>query len=372
MRFDKIRLLATSLLALTIGTASAEAQSGGYRRIATVGVPDKPLASVDFGYTDPILPFYYVADRSNAGVDIIDSRTNRFLIRITGNATFGEFSGAANLDVSGPNSIVPAEFGRLWVSNGDSTIKVVNLFALQVVNSVSTGGTSRVDGLAYDPKDHILIASNNADTPPFVTLISTVPGREQVLARITFDKALNGVEGLVYNPRNGLFYVSLPQIGDDQAHGGVAVIDPLTAKVLTTLPVDNCQGAGLALGPRRNLLLGCAVANNQAATPLSTKVIDDLTGAVLATVPQIKGSDQVWFDPSSSTYFLAARDNPGGSVLGAIDAQTNTFVSNTATGVGAHAVSADAVNNHVFVPLPPNPADPDCLQGCVGVYARSK
>lgn len=362
---------------LALGALSAKAQTapatstGGYERLATIAVPGNPLKSDDFGFVDPLLQVYYLTDRSNASVDVIDARHNRFLARITGNATVGQFAGSpANLEASGPNAVVSAEFGRVWASDGDSTIKIIDLFRLEVVKSISTGGTARVDGITYDPRDHILIAANNADTPPFVTLISTRPGQERVLARITFDTALNGVEGLIYNPRNGLFYVDLPQLGDDQAQGGVAVIDPVSATVLTTFPISNCQGAGMALGPRRNLLLGCALANTTAVTPLATQVIDDFSGAVTATIPQVSGSDQVAYDSNSQTYFLAARDNPGGSVLGIIDARTNAFLGNVPTGKGAHSVAVDPLNNHVFVPLPPNPADAACVNGCIGVYGR--
>jgi hypothetical protein len=371
--------LAMPFAAMALGTLPARAQSaappaaasqtGGYTRLATIAVPNMPLKAVDFGFLDPLLQLYYITDRSNAGVDVIDALHNRFLVRITGNAAVGQFAGAqSNLETSGPNAVASAEFGRLWASDGDSTIKIIDLFRLRVIKSVSTGGTARVDGITYDPRDHILIASNNADTPPFVTLISTRPGQERVLARITFDTALNGVEGLVYNPANGLFYVSLPQLGADQTKGGIAVIDPVSAKVVTTFPTSNCQGAGLALGPRRNLLLGCALANTAAVTPLATQVIDDFSGAVTATIPQVSGSDQVSYDPANQTYYLAARDNPGGSVLGVIDARTNAFVGNVPTGKGAHSVASDPLNNHVFVPLPPNPADAACVNGCIGVY----
>jgi len=36
----------------------------------------------------------------------------------------------------------------------------------------------------------------------------------------------------------------------------------------------------------------------------------------------------------------------------------------------AHSVAANARNNHVFVPLAANNAFPDCLKGCIAVFAR--
>ena len=36
----------------------------------------------------------------------------------------------------------------------------------------------------------------------------------------------------------------------------------------------------------------------------------------------------------------------------------------------AHSVAANAKNNHIFVPLAANNAFPDCLNGCIAVFAH--
>lgn len=366
------------LAALVLGATPGFAQTtttltGGFERLTTIAIPGKPLATYDISFIDPATRLYFLSDRSNAGIDVINTRTNRFVTRITGNATVGEFAGQlSSNDVSGPDGLSPADGGRIWAGDGNSTVKIIDLAKAEVVRTVSTGGTSRADEMAFDPRDHVMLVANDADSPPFVTLLSTRPGTERVLARITFDAATNGIEASVYNPRNGLFYVNIPQIGSDQTMGGVAVIDPRTARVLTTFPVRNCQPAGMALGPRRNLLLGCATTNDAAATALATQVIDDFDGSVLATIPQVGGSDEVTYDPASLTYYLAARDNPGGSVLGVINARNNRFVGEVATGKASHSVAADPSDNHAYVALPANAADPACLNGCVGVYGNPR
>jgi hypothetical protein len=43
----------------------------------------------------------------------------------------------------------------------------------------------RVDEMAYDASDHILAAANNANVPPFVTLVNT--DTHQILGQIVFD-----------------------------------------------------------------------------------------------------------------------------------------------------------------------------------------
>ncbi len=350
----------------------ATAPTGGYERLTTIAIPGKPLLTYDISFVDPVLGFYYFSDRSNAGIDVFSSRTNRFLTRITGNAAVGQFAGQkASNNFSGPNGVTSAEFGRIWAGDGDSTVKIMDLFTARVVKTVSTGGTARANELSYDSDDHIMLVANQADTPPFVTLLSTRPGSERVLKRITFDTATAGIQSSIYNPHTKLFYVNVPQLGDDPTKGEVALIDPLEMAVAATFPVDNCQAVGIALGPRRNLLLGCSTATNSAASSaLPTQVIDSVTGAVNATIPEIGGSDEVWYNPGNHTYFLAARYAAGGSALGIIDARSNAFLGSVPTGKGSHSVATDPVNNHVFVPLPANPADPACLNGCIGVYGR--
>ena len=375
--------LAVPLAALAIAMVPAAAQvaapaattaagpTGGYARLGTIMIPGKPLLTYDLSFVDPVLRQYYLADRTNAGIDVIDTVSNRFIMRVVGNSRIGTFAGQqASNDVSGPNGVTSAGLGRVWAGDGDSTIKVIDILDGTVVKTISTGGTARVDSLVQDPKRHVILAVNDVDSPPFVTLLSSRTGDERVLARITFDNATNGIESVVYNPRNNLFYVNLPQLGPDQTMGGVAVIDPVTATVVTTFPVSNCQPTGLALGPRRNLLLGCAQSNTDVPVTLATQVIDDFSGAVTATIPQVGGSDQAVYDPDAMVYFLAARYQVGGSVLGIIDGRTSAFIGTVPTGKGSHSVAVDAVTNHAYVAEPASATDIACLHGCVAVFGK--
>ena len=368
---------ATPFAALALGAVPARAQTapatqtGGYERLTTIAIPGKPLLTNDLSFIDPVFRLYYLADRTNAGIDVVDTRTNRFLFRVTGTPGVSTFVGQlADSDFSGPNGVATAGFGRVWAGDGNSTIKIIDIFSGTVVRTLSTGGTARVDSLALDPADHVMLAVNDADSPPFISLVSSRTGSERVLARITFDAATNGIESVVYNPRNRLFYVNLPQIGPDQSMGGVAVIDPVAAKVIATFPVTNCQPTGLALGPRRNLLLGCAQSNDASLTTLAAQVIDDFSGALTATIPQVGGDDQATYDPGVMVYFLADRYAVGGAMLGIIDGRTNAFIGNVPLTKGSHSVAADPYNNHAFVAEPASATDPACLNGCIAVIGK--
>lgn len=139
--------IAPRLAALAFDLAPGLAQpgvapTGGYTRLATIGVPGGPLTAVDFSLVDPLLPLYYTTDRSNAGIDVSGALHNRFLVRITGNAKVGEFAGAkSDVNVSRSNAVAVPELDVLWASDGDSTIKVIDLFTYTVTKSISTGGT---------------------------------------------------------------------------------------------------------------------------------------------------------------------------------------------------------------------------------------
>ncbi len=115
------------------------------------------------------------------------------------------------------------------------------------------------------------------------------------------------------------------------------------------------------------------------AAPVSI-IMDAKNGSIDKTIKGISGNDEVWFNSGDGRYYLAARAQPGGPVLGVIDAKSQELLQlvptvNQATVPApstqpgsAHSVAADPHNNHVFVPLPTNNVFPNCLNGCVAVF----
>jgi hypothetical protein len=113
-------------------------------------------------------------------------------------------------------------------------------------------------------------------------------------------------------------------------------------------------------------------------------VINLKSGQVVAQIPEVGGSDEVWYDPASNHYYLGARSDQNNvgvttPVLGTIDAGINAFDGNVATSTSAHSVAADRVSHHVFVPIgfpaagasdPTNPC-PVVTRGCIAVYLPS-
>jgi hypothetical protein len=386
----------------------------------TIGVGGIGIGAFDISFVDPKIELYVLADRTNASIDLFDSEDATFSGRIGSKCLADNpaphfcfqgvvlnAAGAANNNLSGPDGVVIVDHKEVWAGDGDSRIKVIDIATKSFITTISTGGKDRVDEMAYDSRDHLLAAANNADTPPFVTVFDT--NAKTIVGKLVFDTvspgnvgvdAENGIEQPQWSPATGLFYVSVPQVGSDPAVGGVSVIDPKTMKVTRTLLVSNCSPAGLALGPRNQALLGCSAAFGTPATTQS--VVIDITstdttvdGAVVAKVG-IGGSDEVWFDTGTRHYFLAARNNLAAGkpdpILGSIDAKTNKLDPSAPTSLTAHSVAADANAHNVFVPIgcasnapdsctggvpattDPTNTDPNCRAvGCIAVFrARSE
>jgi len=329
------------------------ALGAGTQLVQMIPVPGAPLTSYDIGWVDAGRHHYYLSDRTNAGVDIFDTRTNTFVGRVGG---FAGFTGSN--DTSGPDGLV-ADGDRVYAGNGDSTLKVIDVRTMQIINSVNTGGQKRVDEMALDTAGQRLLVVNNAHEPAFMTLISTKNGNPILLRHIVVPGATAGLEQPVWDQKTKRFYISVPELNGDSSQSGVAVFNPRTGVVERIFNAGSCGPSGIALGPSQHLLLGCAQP--------PTLVINAINGAVVASIPQVGGSDEVWFNPGDDRYYLAARDNPGGPVLGIVDAETNAWIENVPTSPNSHSVAADRHSNQVYVPLTAGTTSP-CVQGCVGVY----
>ena len=330
--------IATSV-SYVVSTHQVQAQesSQGLRQIALITGPKIPphgLWAFDISFVDDQSQIYYLADASNASVDLIDTRTNTLIGQIGG---FRGFHGSR--ETQGPGGVLVDDLGQLWASDGDSTVKLIDLSSRTIVATLQTGGAKRADEMAFDPQDQLLIVTNGSEAVPFSTFISVT--RRAIVGKLVFADASGGIEAPVFDAQTHRFYLSVP--ANKQYPGGaVAVVDPLTQRLVKEYPLPACDPSGIALDPTtQELLLGCL------GHPV---IISALNGQVEATILQTSGCDEVWYNRGDQRFYLAAFTNPTGPVLSVVDVATDTWVENLATVQKAHSVAVDPLTNHIFVP----------------------
>jgi len=376
--------LLTAGVPIVHGTAFAAEETFSKTIIA---VPNG-LNSFDIGFVDPQIGFYFLADRTNKTVDQVKTSDNSIK-----QLAAGSFVGVQpGTDTSGPNGVITAnDHTEVWAADGvlcgnppgsiscddpssptvtqKSRIRVIDLKTGNVTHTINNGGQRRADELCEDPQQHVVLVANDNEKDLFLTFISTET--YSVVGKLFLDgtdsnaqniKATNGIEQCQWNPRTKKFYLAIPEVsgsGNNSVPGAVLEINPASMKVQKVFPIDfgfvagppaaaDCLGPqGLAIGPQREILLGCSNAGK------GTVIIDELDGSLVRNLPGLNGNDEVWYNPGDNHYFLAGSNHTGGPILGVVDqtpdANDNEDAS-VATAAGSHSVAADPVKNQVYVP----------------------
>lgn len=177
-------------------------QGAAYELLKTIELPGKPLARFDIAWAEESRRRCYIADRSNARIVVIDTDRDEYI----GALGEGLLAGVGSTSsMSGPNGVlVLGDCGELWTGDGDSTVKIFEVDSGELIDTITTEGTMRVDELAYDGTDHLILAANDKDVPPFASLISTERPHE-IVAKIPFPQATNGLHQPVWDSGVGRF-----------------------------------------------------------------------------------------------------------------------------------------------------------------------
>jgi hypothetical protein len=386
--FDKSGIAAAAAIVFASAAILSPAQGATYTFKDFIPIPASAdnnvgggFQSFDVSYFDPTTQLDYVADRSNASVDIFSATNDTFVGRIGGSGTL--FTGqTATTATSGPDGVqvinLPGQH-QVYAGNGASNVLGFNIVSPtnnpQFAN-VNTGGSFRADEMSFDPNTNRILVANNADSPAFATLIDAktstiIKGNITIPGQVTSG----GLEGSTYNPVTKTFWVAVPTFNGSDA-GGLAEIDPKTGNVgriinFSSLGLTSVSPAGIAAAPNGQIMVG-------AADSSGVSVIIDPTGAgpprIVATFAQITGVDQVWFDPTTGRWFLAARDNFTGAILGIVDSSTDSVVQIIPTNITAHSVSVDPVSGEIFLPYSASSAvftNTLCPSGCIAVFAET-
>jgi hypothetical protein len=365
--------LAPALLAIAGPVAAANLN---FVPTTAISLPSgtAPLARFDISFVDPTIALYFLADRSNKAIDVVQTSNNQLQVLLTASPPFA--GATPSNDNAGPDGTLTVRHQETWNGDGPSQVKVINLFNRQTTHVIPTGGANRADELCLDSRHGVVLMANDAESPfPFVSFISTTT--YTVTGRITMDgtinggsvlptpKATNGIEQCQWDGQGagatGHFFINIPEVngpGNDSQPGAVLEIDPVTHAIVNqyNIPLASCAGPqGMAIGPDPQILLGCNATAN-ANNP--TAIINKHNGSIVATINQQSGSDEVWFNPGDGLYFLARSGAVGATqLLGIIDSVTfasnSVFTANkNVPGNTAHSVAADPSLNQVYVPIP--------------------
>jgi len=346
--------------------------------------PGGAFSSFDISFADPVTGNIFIADRSNASVDIFSGSSLTFLGRATG------FTGQqATTSVSGADGVLTVTSGgitTLYAGDGNSTLKVFNATnpaAPTLQQSISTGGTTRVDEMAYSPLTQQVLAANNAETPAYGNLFSTTNGHSPVALTPPFKIAVpagqggipgGGMEQPAWDPKTGTFFVTIPALAGTNNPGGVSEISTAGVVLRTidfgTLGITSCAPTGLAVGASGNLMVGCG---NVGAAAIVLNPAG--AGSIVKTFPGVGGTDELWYDPTTNKFYVNGNNGTNATrffvlvtddALGGIITQTVMLPVTTS----AHSITVDPFNGDVFValagtlavnPCPASFANPGCI-----------
>src|SRR5215471_39977 len=378
--------LLTSGATIVHGTAFAADET--FSKTSVIIVPGG-LNSFDIGFVDPQLGLYFLADRTNKTVDQVKTSDNS-ITQLAVGAFVGVQTGT---DTSGPNGVITANnHTEIWAADGvlcnhtnnacgadtpatqTSRVQVISLKTGKVTHTIDTGGQRRADELCEDPQQHVVLVANDDALDMFLTFISTETYK--VVGTLKLDgtdpdaqnvNATNGIEQCEWNPRTRKFYLAIPEVsgsGNNTVPGAVLEINPASMKVQKVFPIDfgfsagppataDCLGPqGLAIGPDREILLGCSNAGK------GSVIINELSGDLVRNLANLNGNDEVWYNPGDNHYFLAGSNHnlalpTPGPILGVVDQSGDPDIEDAspATKSGSHSVAADPVKNQVYVPV---------------------
>jgi hypothetical protein len=381
--------------------------------VGVIPIPGpNPLQSSDLTFADPITERVYFADRSNFAVDVFDAENDVFVGRVSG---FAGPNSAKPPNGQGPNGVLATKNKLLWVGDGNSILRVVDIDSthtspltyLTITHSISTANPEcdsttvhtcgRADELGWDPADHLILINNDAPIllnstagTPYGTWVST--DTFAVVGQVLYPLA-GGAEQPVWDANLGRFFVTLPGSSTEPAR--FAVIKPgasspekfydVSSLVNAALGSAVCTTAansanGLTLGVNQHLLASaCGV-------PV---VLSALDGHAINVISQVAGGDEVWANPGDERFYVAGADKtaaaPQPTALGVIDQKTGQWLQNI-DAPGATEPTAFAETNHIFTgartnatgtPLNPSTDTTVCAQfgdkgtGCLVLYEHN-
>ncbi len=383
-----------------------------------------PLTGSQKGWAEESNGKYFLSDASASGVQVINARNHTYVTLIGGMAGAGTTGGGtATTNGPGPNSFVstPRRGGRwghhrgrndnrvLFVSDGNSTVHVIDMDRLTIIKSVSTavqagegipdnqvcdGGTEtthfcgRANEIAYDPVHHVVIVQNPSP-------LALAEPHGALSGHVTFISARypyrvlgylfpgpGTLEGQVWVPQLNRFLLPVqnnPTTPGVQHH---LVINVRTRTIEATRSYTCAEIPGAGANGNNNLQL--APGGNLWAQMCGRPIrIDVLTGTIKNVVTELGTGDQDWYNSGDGNFYNTGAFPPaippaaaGPAHLGVMNGRTGEF-KQAVPNPGGASPSAFAKTNEIFTRVPFTAAnDPNsrCTvkgTGCVVVFGHS-
>lgn len=377
------------VLAVVVATLAACGSSDNGRTIPggdikVAGIAAGSTFSFDLGTV--VNGKYYLTDRNNKSVDVVDVATHT-ISYITGTGA-NAFAGCtptancvgANNGKSGPDGVNWIK-GTNFLFVGDvNNVRVVDMTTNTVVKSIQVGTTGfRADEGCYDADDHIyMISIPDADLPyaafintdtqtviGFVNWVDTdgaspAGGNEQCQYDPGTKAFLVNNDNTIANPRGEVDVIPAVDI-KNMAVGSTANIFTLAG--VRRFPLGVCDPTGLDLGPGTDMIIMCR--QGGAGEQLTSIIMNRTNGQVVVTLP-VGGGDQLAYDARTNKYYLTGNRwhasgmndlgggcsaaNPCTPTLFVVDADTHSIHPFISTGNNAHSVAVDPVTGQIFVP----------------------
>jgi DNA-binding beta-propeller fold protein YncE len=328
-------LVAASLAFAT----SAGAQT--FKQVARIDIPGTPIENYGVLTIDQVTGLGYLADKDNKAVVVFDTKADKFVSRITG------FVGqTGNGNTSGPNGLAVVRGGaELWVSDGDSTIKVVDLKANTIVATLATGGKLRANAMAFDPNRKVVIVANSNDEVPFFSLISAEPGYK-ALAKLPVPQSAENLERSAWHAPSGMFYTAIPVSSADKSKGLLAQTDPKSGTIVKLHELERCHPHSLSIVSDTTIFLGCSTAHGPNRKPGGDMAVFDIaSGKIESYGAGWGGNGGSTVNRARGLYYHATTNG----ALVVVDTKTRQLVEKVPTGKGARSPGINLATGKIYV-----------------------
>src|SRR5437016_1922704 len=325
------------------GSNSTSTSPGMTFNILTVpGISSAVTYSFDLGAFDPATNKYYVTDRTNRAIDVVDLNNGMAVTQFKPTGA-GALAGCAGTEYSAPNATradnvpIPTCTNTAG-ANASGTSAPGTVYPMFFVQNDQSGP----DGV--DVVGNTLFVG---DVNKLVVLNKTTGAVIGTISIPNAPTALRADEGC-FDPVNHLYAISTP----GAANPYMTILDttnaeanpPTTPTVIATLIMNDSTGA--ASGG----LEACVF--DTAAGGTNKLFVNKSTGANIATVAGAGGGDQITYDAGSGNWFLAtsratATNNScgGGSaacvltpMLTVVNGASHTVAARVPSGNNSHSV----------------------------------